>query len=319
MYKIIGADQKEYGPVSAEQLRAWIVEGRVNALTSVQLEGTTEWKPLGSLREFAELLGARAVAPGVPPAYSASRGLAEDIFTRDYDLDIGGCIGNAWALLKNNFGVLFGGVAIFFLIQIGLGGLGQIPIVGLVFSLGSFIVSGPLMGGVYYFLLKNIRRQPAEVGDIFAGFRLAFGQLLLGYLVMVILTCLSALPGVAIMAFPVYTMVHHHAVAAGPLLLALLGFIVAMIPAIYLSTGWVFSLPLIIDKQMEFWPAMSASRQMVGKHWWLVFGLMVVCGLIYFAGFLACCVGLFVAMPIMFGAMMYAYESIFSAPTSRTA
>jgi hypothetical protein len=319
MYKIVGGDQKEYGPVSMEQLRQWATEGRVNAQTLVQGEGTTEWKPLGSLPEFVELLGAGAAGPGAPTAYGASPGLAEDLFTRDYDLDIGGCIGNAWELLKNNFGLLFGGVAVFLLIQLGLGGLGQIPFVGLVFSLASIIVSGPLMGGVYSFVLKTIRRQPAEVGDIFAGFRLAFGQLLLGYLVMVILTCLAALPGVLIMAFPIYLMVHHHTVEAGPFLLALLGFVVAMIPAIYLSTGWVFSLPLIIDKQMEFWPAMRASRRMVGKHWWLVFGLMVVCGLIYFAGFLACCVGLFVAAPIMFGAMMYAYESIFSAPASRAA
>ena len=35
MYKIIGADQKEYGPVTAEQLRQWIAEGRVNGQTSV--------------------------------------------------------------------------------------------------------------------------------------------------------------------------------------------------------------------------------------------------------------------------------------------
>ena len=49
MYKIIGADQKEYGPVSAEQLRAWLVEGRVNALTRILPEGTTEWKVLGDL------------------------------------------------------------------------------------------------------------------------------------------------------------------------------------------------------------------------------------------------------------------------------
>ena len=127
-----------------------------------------------------------------------------------------------------------------------------------------------------------------------AGFRLAFGQLLLGYIVMAILTGVSALPGLAIMAFPIFMMVQHHAPEAGPMLVATLGFIVAMIPAIYLSISWMFSLPLIIDKQMEFWPAMSASRKMVGKHWWLVFGLVVVCGLINLAGFLACCVGLFV-------------------------
>jgi hypothetical protein len=40
MYKIIGADGKEYGPITADQLRAWIVEGRANAQTKVLMEGT---------------------------------------------------------------------------------------------------------------------------------------------------------------------------------------------------------------------------------------------------------------------------------------
>ena len=41
MYKIIGADLKEYGPVSVEQLRQWISEGRVNAQTKVQAADAT--------------------------------------------------------------------------------------------------------------------------------------------------------------------------------------------------------------------------------------------------------------------------------------
>ncbi len=108
-----------------------------------------------------------------------------------------------------------------------------------------------------------------------ASIRLAFGQLLLGYLVIVILTCLAALPGAAIMAFPIIMMVRHHGPEAGPILLAVLGLIVAMIPAIYLNISWIFSLPLIVDRQMEFWPAMGASRKMVGSiggwfsaSWW---------------------------------------------------
>jgi hypothetical protein len=66
MYKIIGADQKEYGPVSAEQLRAWMAEGRVNAQTRVLPEGATEWKMLGDLPEFA------APAPSMMPAMAAT-------------------------------------------------------------------------------------------------------------------------------------------------------------------------------------------------------------------------------------------------------
>jgi uncharacterized membrane protein len=319
MYKIIGGDRKEYGPVSFEQLRQWIAEGRVNAQTSVQLEGETEWKALASFPELAELLSATPPTVGAPPAQPMPQGLPEDIFARDYDLDIGGCIGKAWELLKNNFGTVFGGVAIFMLIQFGIGVLGQIPIVGILVSLVSILIAGPLTGGVYYLVLRVIRRQPTEVGDVFAGFRVTFAQLLLGYLVVAILTFAAALPGLAIMAFPVFTMIRHHAVDPGPLLVALLGFVVAIVPIIYLNVGWIFSLPLIIDKQLEFWPAMSASRRVVGKHWWLVFGLLVVCSLINVAGFAVCCVGIFISFPIVFGAMMYAYESLFSAPAARTA
>ena len=44
MYRVIGADGKEYGPVSIEQLRQWIADGRVNAQTQVQAAGGAEWK-----------------------------------------------------------------------------------------------------------------------------------------------------------------------------------------------------------------------------------------------------------------------------------
>jgi hypothetical protein len=53
MYRIIGADGKEYGPISAEQLRQWIAEGRVNAQTRVLAEGATEWKTIAETPEFA--------------------------------------------------------------------------------------------------------------------------------------------------------------------------------------------------------------------------------------------------------------------------
>ena len=54
MYKIVGADQQEYGPVSAEQIREWLASGRVNSQTLVQAEGSAEWIPLAS---FPELIG----------------------------------------------------------------------------------------------------------------------------------------------------------------------------------------------------------------------------------------------------------------------
>ena len=43
----------EYGPVSAEQIRQWIAEGRVNAETKLQPEGSAEWTRLAEVPEFA--------------------------------------------------------------------------------------------------------------------------------------------------------------------------------------------------------------------------------------------------------------------------
>jgi hypothetical protein len=71
MYKIIGADQKEYGPVTAEQLRQWLAEGRVSAQTQVQAEGATGWTTLGTLPEFAA--AAAGTLPAMPTLAAASQ------------------------------------------------------------------------------------------------------------------------------------------------------------------------------------------------------------------------------------------------------
>ena len=69
MYKIIGADGRPYGPVSADQIRRWIAEGRANAQTQTLAEGATEWKPLSAVPEFAGHF-----APQMPPAIRAVSG-----------------------------------------------------------------------------------------------------------------------------------------------------------------------------------------------------------------------------------------------------
>jgi len=67
MYTIIGSDGKQYGPVTAEQLRQWIKEGRASAHTQTRAEGAATWQPLGSIPELASCFGA-VPAPSAPPA-----------------------------------------------------------------------------------------------------------------------------------------------------------------------------------------------------------------------------------------------------------
>lgn len=56
MYRIIGGDQQEYGPVSAEEVRQWIAEGRLNAQSKTRAEAGAGWQTLGDFPEFAEAL-----------------------------------------------------------------------------------------------------------------------------------------------------------------------------------------------------------------------------------------------------------------------
>lgn len=68
MYKIIGADGNEYGPVTGEQIRQWIAEGRASGQTKVQAEGGTDWQTLAGLPEFADALISKPLPPPTFPA-----------------------------------------------------------------------------------------------------------------------------------------------------------------------------------------------------------------------------------------------------------
>ncbi len=76
MYRIIGVDGREYGPISSDLLRQWIAEGRANSTTPARTEGVAmDWKSLGTFPEFSMLFAA-APAPFAAPAYSSSKNTA---------------------------------------------------------------------------------------------------------------------------------------------------------------------------------------------------------------------------------------------------
>lgn len=309
MFKIIGADGKEYGPVTSDQVRQWVRDGRANAQTRIQSEEAADWTTLGELPEFEDVLG--RTLESLPPVGAYSK-LPDDVLTRDYELDIGTCVSRGADLLKNNFGLVFGAAAIYLLIQGAISGLGAIPFIGPVFSIASLFVLGQIMAGVYLVIVKTLRNQPTEVGEVFVGFKTAYVQLLLCYIVVALLSGVAAMPGALMVGVPIVIMANKEAVDVLLLVIAVAGFFVLLVPIIYLTVIWLFSLPLVIDKGLGFWQAMETSRKVVSKHWFMVFALVIVVGLINCVGVLLCCVGLFLTFPLGMAAMMYAYETLFS-------
>src|SRR5437773_9969168 len=76
MYRILGADRKEYGPVSADNIRVWIREGRANGQTLACSEGGAG-QPLSSFPQCAQALAAAPAPPSpvrgpVPPTARVS-------------------------------------------------------------------------------------------------------------------------------------------------------------------------------------------------------------------------------------------------------
>jgi hypothetical protein len=44
-----------------------------------------------------------------------------------------------------------------------------------------------------------------------------------------------------------------------------IGIFFCFVPYVYLTVAWVFAIPLVIDKRLEFWPAMELSRRRVNR------------------------------------------------------
>jgi hypothetical protein len=195
--------------------------------------------------------------------------IASEYLGRGTVVDIGSALSRGWALVRDNMGVLIGATVLGWLITIGIA---FVPILG-------WAVGIVLIGGLDYMFIRRIRGETVQVGDVFAGFNIAFLNLALAGLIKAVLTSI--------------------------------GFMLCILPGIYLGVGYVFALPLIIDKKMEFWPAMEVSRRVVHRHWWSTFALVIVLAIIACAGVLACIVGLAVSIPVASAALMFVYEDLF--------
>jgi prepilin-type processing-associated H-X9-DG protein len=70
-YFVMGGDNREYGPVSVDELRNWVAEGRADAQSKVRAEGSSEWMPLSHVPGLADAPARKApptLLPLHPPA-----------------------------------------------------------------------------------------------------------------------------------------------------------------------------------------------------------------------------------------------------------
>lgn len=209
----------------------------------------------------------------------------------DYDFDILEVVKVGWANIDGVKTQFVAGIAVyvmvFFVLQFVLGfvfpqGTNENPnllnqqIVGIL----SYPVLMPLMAGMMMMAIDYSRGEDIAFKTIFNYYHLT-GKL--------------ALAGILIYIFTI------------------IGFVLLMIPAIYVSVAYAFTIPLIVDKNMEVWEAMEHSRKTVTKHWFKVAGLMGLLTVVMFISALPFGLGLIWTVPLMFVTLYgLAYPIMFS-------
>ncbi|NOQ65497.1 MAG: hypothetical protein GQ582_13380 [Methyloprofundus sp.] len=89
------------------------------------------------------------------------------------------------------------------------------------------------------------------------------------------------------------------------------GFLLLVVPGIYLSIAYLFTLPLIIDKKMDFWLAMETSRKTVTPHWFKVFFTVLAMSIIYLLSMIPLGLGLIWTIPMSIAMYGILYRKLF--------
>jgi uncharacterized membrane protein len=91
----------------------------------------------------------------------------------------------------------------------------------------------------------------------------------------------------------------------------MLGFVLLVIPGIYLAISYAFVYPLVVDKNLGAWEAMELSRKTVTKQWFKFFGLAVVSAVLIILSAIPLGVGLIWSLPTVYIAYGLLYHHIF--------
>ena len=177
-----------------------------------------------------------------------------------------------WDLFKQYHTGFVGFCLLNLVIQLALN---AIPYLGMAASLA---VSTPLLMGNFIVSAKLLQGQTPEFRDFFTGFQFFLPLLLL-----------SLAAGIFI--------------GIGTLLL--------IIPGVYLAVAYLFASYLVVDRRLDFWPAMELSRLTVNPQWFGYFAFMLLLGLLNLAGALLLGLGLLVTIPVSFCAVTVAYADLF--------
>jgi uncharacterized membrane protein len=153
-------------------------------------------------------------------------------------------------------------------------------------SIVPFLIQGPLTAGFFIVCMKKTLNRHAEFPDLFTGFNYFIPTLVASLVIGLFIlagTCLCVIPGLVVAAM------------------------------------YKFTYLFIVDKRMDFWPAMEASRAVVKNDYFGFTMFLLALILVNVVGLLCCVVGLLVSIPVTLAAITVAYREVVGFDTRTVA
>jgi uncharacterized membrane protein len=225
---------------------------------------------------------------------SNDQGSIDGALAGSYDFSIGGVLDEAWERVHGAKLTFVGSAFVYVVVAVFITGLLSFFIDSQAYYAAGKNVEGLLADIVIGWLALPVTL-PLLVGIIFLGIRRSCGYEL----------SIASIFDYYILVWPlVFTSILIN-------ILTYLGFLLFILPGIYLAVAYMFALPLLVDKKMGIWEAMELSRRAVSKHWFKIFAINIVMLFIILISAIPLGIGLIWTFPLAFIVQGTLYRKIF--------
>ena len=220
-------------------------------------------------------------------------GSVEKAIRGDYEFSIGDVLSEAWAKVYGSKWVIQLAFFYYFLVLIGvMVGLGVVMaglmtvsedpsamiLVQFVVQFGVNLIVMPMIMGIAMIGIKRSVGAPINAAMVFGYF--------------------SKMLPLFVTMFLMYVMI-------------IIGFMLLVLPGIYLMIAYYMAMPLVVEKGMSPWQAMETSRKAISNRWFSVFFLIIIMSLIIGISAIPLGIGMIWTMPMFIIALGILYRNMF--------
>jgi uncharacterized membrane protein len=176
-------------------------------------------------------------------------------------------IGAGWAIVKGDLGSF----VLMAIVVLGLSAVASVTV------LGSVVVGGPLLAGLFIAVRRRLLTGRSEWMDVFQG----FNHFLDAFLLCLVASVFSSI-----------------------------GLVLCFFPFFIVGAAYLFAYPFLIDRKLGFWEAMESSRRLITRDLsgYVIFFILLC--LLNLVGLVMAGIGLLFTLPVSVAAVAAAYEDV---------